>query len=138
VGTAPVHGDLEVAVAHKEFEVLEVQEVQEVVGRRGSAVGSLGEVVDTGLAALEEGTAVGRVGRSRDIAGFAEAQVVLAEDNRKVAAVAARVVVDSSPGRAVVPDSPAAGAHHLESLASTGVVVKTCRRFFVELVRYLD
>lgn len=136
MGTVPVHGDLEVAVAHKELEVLEVQEV---VGRRGSAVGSLGEVVDTGLAALEEDTAVGRVERSRDIAGFAEAQGVLAEDNRKVAAVAGQVVVDSSPGQAaVVPDNPVAGAHRPESLANTGVAVKTCRRFFIELVRCLD
>lgn len=130
VGTvpAPVHGGQEVAVAHRELEDLEGQEV---VGRRDSVVGSPEEVVDIGLAGLEGGIAVGQVEQSMDMAGFAEAQGVLAGDNHKVvaAAVAAQVEVDSSPGQAVVvPDSPAAAvAHRPESLASTGVAVKTCR-----------
>lgn len=125
----PVHEGQEVAVAHKELENLEGPEA---VGRRDSVVGSPEEVVDIGLAGLEGDIAVGQVEQSRDIAGFAEAQDVLAEGNHKVAAAAAaaQVEVDSSPGQAVVvPDSPvaAAVAHRPESLANTGVAAKTCR-----------
>lgn len=138
VGTVPVpvHEGQEVAVAHKELEDLEGLEV---VGRRDSVVGSPEEVVDIGLAGLEGDIAVGQVEQSRDIADFAEAQGVLAEDNHKVVAVAvaAQVEVDSSPGQAdVVPDSPVAAvvAHRPESLANTEVAVKTCGRLFSKVV----